>query len=261
MPARILLQMNGRASLNGRIRSTRVKLDGLPWHPDGVCAPTAAAEVSYENIGSILEFKTEVETGTHRGLLSGLGCPARESMSNSINRRFILAGALTGDIFRLYMFDRSNTTVYRSFDIHKKPGYLVRILCFLSTANDAALGFDPTVELIACAKTREAGEDRSKYRISLSGSLRFDAGQKLFENKTIRRRATRVYRGEYFDVNSPNDRRPGVLKDACQTSLALTRSSLLKRSSANPVTISAPRCSPPMSASIQQTARGRRTAS
>lgn len=124
----------------------------------------------------------------------------------------MLAAALTGGLFRLYMYDRPCLLVYNRFDMHKKPARFVRILCFLCTASDTALGFDPTVETLPRGSD---GKD-STDRVILSDTLRFDIQDTMYKSKVIRGRATTVYRGEYFHT-SPHGkeiRKRGVLKDA-----------------------------------------------
>lgn len=140
-------------------------------------------------------------------------------MSDGLDRRFLLAGVLKEQQFRLYRFDRSGTVGYHPIRINEKSAMLrfVRMLCFLCTADTVALGFDPMVEGIPIPRIPFSC-GRRRTSTGLPGSFVGHDPLRHHEHDPQSQGGSRTrhvgVRDNYWYTGLPDKRTAGILKDA-----------------------------------------------
>ncbi|KAF8878388.1 hypothetical protein CPB85DRAFT_1342652 [Mucidula mucida] len=67
------------------------------------------------------------------------------TMANDPCRRFVIAFTIEDQEMRFWYFSRSHIAIGEAFDYHQNPMHFIRFVIFMTFANRAQLGYDPTI--------------------------------------------------------------------------------------------------------------------
>ncbi|KAF9034216.1 hypothetical protein BDZ89DRAFT_530956 [Hymenopellis radicata] len=132
-------------------------------------------------------------------------------MANDPRRRFVIAYTIEGKEMRFWYFSRSHIAIGEAFDYHDAPKDFIRFVIFMTFADPAQLGYDPTV-----VRVRDAHGD-IRYRFKVNGKFYLSEVAAIDEEsaRDIVTRATRVWGVQEVDpiTNLPINGDRLVLKD------------------------------------------------
>ncbi|KIJ57561.1 hypothetical protein HYDPIDRAFT_34987 [Hydnomerulius pinastri MD-312] len=99
------------------------------------------SEFSWKGVISFLELTSLAYSSD---LQRNMTCKAYVIFATQVGQCFLFALSIANQHLCLHMFDRSGVVHSRSYDIHRSPHMLLRMLCMLSFGLPQDVGYDPT---------------------------------------------------------------------------------------------------------------------